>query len=145
MSPKEDPIAFWQHIHGATAHFPIVGLILAFCFDMGATIFRRPHWRTIGFWTLLVAAVVSVPAVLSGLTGQNGWFGVSRWMSDSMERHRNVAIVVSVLAVLLSLWRIVRKDELKGTEWLAYLVLLTVATGIISYTGWLGGYVARGY
>jgi uncharacterized membrane protein len=119
--------------------------MLACAFDYGSAIFRRPEWKTVGFWTLTAAAVVSVATVLSGLTGQNGWFGVEKWTAGAMENHRNIAIFASVLAILLALWRIVRRDNLKGTEWLIYLLCNLIATVAVGYTGFLGAYVARGY
>lgn len=143
--PQEDPLKLWQHIHGASAHFPIVGMMLALCFDFGSLLFRRPQWKVVGFWCLFAAAVVSIPAVLSGLTGQNGWLGVDKWVSISMDKHRNIALIAAGSAILLSLWRIIRKDDQKGAEWFVYLALMLAATAAIGYTGFLGAYVARGY
>ena len=150
MNPTaEDPIKLWQHLHGASSHFPIVGMMLAMAFDFGATLFRRPTWRVVGFWTLFAAAVIAVPAVISGLWGQQGWFGVTPALTlnpqSSVLFHRNVALFGAGAAILLSLWRIVRRDALKGGEWAAYLVILLLATGAIGYTGYLGSYIARGY
>jgi uncharacterized membrane protein len=141
----EDPIKLWQHIHGASSHFPVAGIILSFLFDLGATLFRRPNWRHVGFWTLIATAIVSVPAVVSGLSAQLGWFGVDKWQADHLLIHRNVALGGAGLALLLALWRVARRDDLKGGEWIAYLVLAAVATGLLGYTGFLGAYVARGY
>jgi uncharacterized membrane protein len=142
---NDDPIKLWQHIHGAAAHFPIVGMILSFLFDMGAIVFKRPNWRHVGFWTLIAAAVVSLPTVLSGLSAEYGWFGVEKWQADHLILHRNLALAGSGAAIVLALWRSARKDALKGAEWIAYLVLLTIATGLIGFTGFYGAYVARGY
>jgi uncharacterized membrane protein len=142
---NEDPIKLWQHLHGATSHFPIAGMILAFLFDFGSVIFRRPSWRCVGFWTLIAAAVVSVPTVLSGLSAQYGWFGIEKWQADHLVLHRNLALFGAGAAIVLALWRTVRKDDLKGGEWIAYLALLAVATGLIGFTGYYGAYVARGY
>ncbi len=148
MPPKVpssvDSIQLWQHLHGACAHFPIVGILLAFCFDYGSTLFRRPQWRIVGFWTLTAGALVSIPTVLSGLTGQNGWFGVDKWDSAKMPLHRNLALFSAGTALILLIWRTVRKDKLQGAEWFAYLVILLIATAAISYTGYLGAYVQIG-
>jgi len=143
---NDDPIKLWQHIHGACSHFPIVGMTLSFLFDIGAILFRRPNWRPVGFWTLIAAAVISVPTVLSGLSAEYGWFGISpKWEAEHLILHRNLALAGSGAAIVLALWRAARKDMLKGAEWIAYLVVLTVATGLIGFTGFYGAYVARGY
>jgi uncharacterized membrane protein len=140
-----DDIKLWQHIHGACTHFPIAGMVLAFLFDYGSMVFRRPNWRTVSFWTLIAAAVVAVPAILSGLTGQLGWFGVTPWPADHLLAHRNAALIGGGAAIVLALWRVLRRDALKGGEWIAYLCLMTLATGVFAYTGFLGGYVVHGY
>jgi uncharacterized membrane protein len=136
---NEDPIKLWQHIHGATAHFPIAMMIVALIFDLGAIIFKRETWRAVGFWCLMVAAIVSIPLVISGLAGANGWFGIEKWDD------RNLALAGSGLAIVLALWRAGRRDRLKGPEWGIFIALLIASVGIIGYTGYLGAYVARGY
>ena len=142
---NEDPIKLWQHLHGATSHFPIAGMILSFLFDFGATLFRRPTWRHVGFWTLIAAVVAAVPTVLTGLSAQYGWFGIEKWPADHLLIHRNLALFGSGVGLVLAIWRTVRKDALKGAEWFVYLALLAVATGLIGFTGYYGAYVARGY
>ena len=141
---SQDPFSWWQHIHGASSHFPIALLIFAFLFDFGSTIFQRRDWRPIGFWALLVGAAMTIPSVGSGLTGQLGWFGVSPWGATSILTHRNLALISGGLSLALALWRIVRRDQLKGREWFLYLTILTAAVGLISYTGLLGAYVSQG-
>ena len=145
---KDDPIALWKHIHGASAHFPIAMMMVSFAFDYGAILFRRPNWRTVGFWTLIVAAVLSVPTILSGLWGQLGWFGVDKWEATSVLVHRNVSLFGGGVVLLLAIWRSLRRDsreDLKGGEWITYLVALIFATAAIGYTGYLGAYVKEGY
>jgi uncharacterized membrane protein len=142
---EEDPIKLWQHIHGASSHFPIAGMILSFLFDYGAIVFRRPNWRHVGFWTLVATAVISIPTVLSGLSAEYGWFRIEKWTADHLLIHRNIALAGAGVAIVLALWRAARRDQMKGGEWIAYLVLMTVATGLLGYTGYLGAYVARGY
>jgi uncharacterized membrane protein len=142
---NEDPIKLWQHIHGATAHFPIAMMVVGFLFDLGAIVFKRENWRTVGFWCLMIAAIVAVPLVVSGMAGGMGWFGIEKWMAEGTMKHRNVALIGSGLTILLALWRAVRRDALKGAEWGIFLLLLAAAVGGIGYAGFLGAYVARGY
>lgn len=145
MEPTEDAIKLWQHIHGASSHFPIALIIASFLFDFGSVLFKRPTWRIVGFWTLFTAAVVAVPTMLSGFTGLNGWFHVEKWDAASQLTHRNVAIGASILLLVLVGWRIARKDGMAKGELAAYLLLAAILTGAIGYVGYLGAYVARGY
>ena len=152
--PQEDPIALWQHLHGASVHFALALAIVSFLFDLGSKVLRKPEWRTVGFWSLVVAVVLSLPALFSGLWGQLGWFKVEPWPAESILLHRNLAIGGSAGLAVLLLWRGLTRDfgvrtaptERKGdTVYLVYILLSFVTALVIGYTGYLGGYVARGY
>lgn len=142
---KDDPIKLWQHAHGASIHFPIALIIVALLFDAGALLFKKDHWRTVSFWCLLIAAGLSVPACLSGLWGQLGWGGGEKWDAESINKHRNLALISSGVMLALALWRTLVKDRLSPRLQWVYLVLELIAVGIVGYTGFVGGYVARGY
>ena len=148
---KDDPILFWQHVHGASSHFPIAMMVASLFFDFGALVLRRRDavqgaaWRHVAFWTLLIAAAVSVPTILSGLAGQLGWFGIKPWDAERMVLHRNVALIAGGFVIAMAIWRTARRDRLAGGEFAAYLAILLLASIGIGYTGYLGAYVARGY
>ncbi len=141
---KTDPISLWEHVHGASSHFPIAMMFVSFAFDLGAIVFRNRNWRTVGFWTLIVAAIIAVPTILSGLTGLYGWFGFEKWDSKTMLLHRNLALFSGGAVILLALWRGLRRDKLGKGEFIAYMIIVTAATAGIGYTGYLGAYVAQG-
>lgn len=145
---NQDPLQFWQHIHGGSSHFPIALVMVAFLFDLGATLFKKDSWRTVSFWCLIVASLAAIPAVLSGLAGGNGWFGVewaNKEYSTKMPAHRQYALITTAILHIVTLWRIIRREKLQGAEWFVYLFFLLVATVLVGYTGWLGGYVGHGY
>ena len=142
---KDDPIQLWQHLHGASAHFPIALLFVGAAFDYGSALFKQSTWRHVGFWCLMVAAIISVATVLSGLSGANGWFGIEKWTADGTEKHRNIALIGSGIAIVLALWRAIRRDKFQGIEWAVFLLALLGGVAAIGYTGFLGSYVARGY
>jgi uncharacterized membrane protein len=143
----QDPIPLWQHLHGATSHFPVACLFIALAFDYGSQIFKQPQWRTVSFWCMIVASLVAIPLVFSGFAGQQGWkfMGVAEPVEfGPVLVHRNIALTGSIITVLLTLWRVARKDQFTKNQWMGYLVMATVATLAIGLTGYLGGYVARG-
>jgi uncharacterized membrane protein len=160
---QEDPIKLWQHFHGASVHFALALALVSIAFDLGAMLLQKKEWRTVGFWSLIIAAVLSIPAVLSGLWGQLGWFksssirllnpgDASPWTADHLLIHRNFALAASIVFVLLTLWRCLTSDFGNGSRerktgrfFVIYLVLMTIASGCVGYAGYLGGYVARGY
>jgi uncharacterized membrane protein len=152
--PQEDPIKLWQHLHGATIHFALALALVSAAFDLGSKLFGKKEWRTVGFWSLVVAVVLSVPAVLSGLWGQLGWFKMDKWEADHLLSHRNIALIGSGALLALLLWRTLTADFGNGRtgldrrgqrDYTIYLVLVLLAAGAMGYTGFLGGYVARGY
>ena len=152
--PQEDPIKLWQHLHGATIHFALALALVSAAFDLGSKLFGKKEWRTVGFWSLVVAVVLSVPAVLSGLWGQLGWFKADKWEAEHLLSHRNIALLGSGLLLALLVWRVLSADfgssrsmqDRKGQgHYLIYLFLVVLAAATMGYTGFLGGYVARGY
>lgn len=150
-SSDPDPMKFWQHVHGASSHFPIALVIVAVFFELGAIVLKKTSWRLVGFWSVVLAAVASVPTVLSGLTGQLGWLGNGESAttlagSEYVILHRNVSLWGGGAILLLALWRVLReKSGMKQGELSLYLVALVAAMGAIGYTGYLGAYVGKGY
>jgi uncharacterized membrane protein len=145
---KEDPLQLWQHIHGGSSHFPIALIMVAFLFDVGATVFKKDSWRVIGFWCIILGALATIPAVLSGLSGGNGWFGVewgNRQYSEHLTVHRTVALVAAGVSLVLAIWRAIRGDKMQGAEWIVYLICLGGGVGAIAIAGYQGGYVGHGY
>ena len=142
---EEDPLKLWQHVHGASVHFPVALAVVSALFDLGALALRRDTFRTVGFWCLIAATVVAVPALLSGLAGQLGWFGIEKWEAENLIRHRNLAFVCSGALLVLSVWRIAARDRAStGARVLQILIAVAAATSA-GWTGYLGAYVARGY
>jgi uncharacterized membrane protein len=145
----EDPVKLWQHLHGASAHFPIACLMMALAFDYGSQIFRQPQWRVVSFWCMVVASVVAFPLAFSGFAGQLGWKflgadGPWETLDHAVELHRNTALFGAITTLLLTLWRIRRRDEFTKEKWAAYLAIATIATMAIGFTGYLGAYVRSG-
>src|ERR1700710_802246 len=62
---------FWADGHGAVTHFPIALALCSGIFDAaGLSSGDRPLGRGLnitGYWTIVAAAVFSLPAVFSGL------------------------------------------------------------------------------
>lgn len=161
MSPEEDPIKLWQHIHGASSHFPIALLMMSLLLDLvpfklipfykasamveNDTPLRQSPLSLASYVLLVAAALGTIPSALSGFAGQLGWFGVTAWQAESLNTHRNVALVAAGTMVLLAVWRTIRKNDLRGAERIAFLIAAFLAVLAVGFTGWQGGYVARGY
>lgn len=153
--PQEDPLKLWQHLHGASVHFALALTLVSFAFDLMSKLFGKKEWRTVGFWALIVAVSLALPAVFSGFWGQLGWFRAEKWEADHLLPHRNFALGGTIGITLLLLWRAVTQDfgitratldhRSNRLSYVIYLALMLVAAVAIGYTGYLGSYVARTY
>lgn len=100
---------------------------------------RSMHWAIVGHWTLWLAAIGAIAAVLFGLEAYNS-VNHDDAGHIAMTLHRDWALAVAASLVLFALWdRWKRKDtDLLSWPMLALLLLLTA--GIVR-TAWLGGEV----
>lgn len=130
--------------HGAITHFPVAMLIAAVAFEIGAPLFRKPEWRVVSFWLLVVGVAGAVPSLISGWITGNQFYGSVPNPPFIFVRHRLAAFITSGLALLLLLWRVSVKDKLTGTP-LALSIVLTVIVGaMVGGTGYLGGLMTMG-
>ena len=144
-------MALWQHLHGASVHFPLGLLLVAVAFDLCAILFKKDSWRTVGFWTFLLGALFTIPTALTGLSGANGWFKIEPYYveegsktANHLIQHRNLALIGGGLSLALSLWRVVAKDRLKGGAWILWLVLAVATAMVIGFVGFRGGGITHG-
>lgn len=124
--------------HAIATHFPIAMLLTGIVFDILASIARKPVWRAVGFWMMLVGALMTIPSVVTG------WMTFSVLYSNLIPpvvavQHRLLAIVTTVLALTLVILRIADRD--KATSWTRVLHMLAgiVAALAAGATGYLGG------
>lgn len=149
---KDDPISLWKHIHGAVTHFPIALLFMSVAFDLGALLFKKANWRTVGFWTLVAAMVLIVPAIASGLYGiyldadGKSYLASGGYMPDrTIKWHRNMSFFAAGFLIVPTLWRIIKKDDLTKVAQVICLLIAFIAMLFVTVTGYNGAYVPRGY
>ncbi len=134
----------WAEFHGALTHFPVAFIIGAFLFEAGAMLFKKPEWRTVSFWLLVGAVVASVPTLLSGIQTAKSVYGHATGLPDIASDHRAFAFMTMAIAAVLLVWRIVAKDRLVGPALWGAAAVLLIASGTVSYTGYLGGKMVFG-
>lgn len=138
---EEDPLKLWQHIHGASVHFPLAMAICALAARIAPTRILAEHRESFIRLSVIAGALISIPAVISGLAAMNGWFGIEPWTAGRLVGHRNSALVGSILLIMLAQLQVIVKEP---PRWLTTLILVVSALAM-GYAGFLGGYVARGY
>ena len=143
---EEDPISLVGHVHGASVHFPIALVITALVFETIGLLTKKSVLKSVAFWCLVMGSLISLPALVSGLAAQFGWFGASAWDSKSMLTHRNIAFVGTGALLIGFVWRLItRKKEPALPIWISQFVLCLISAAAYGYAGYLGAYVARGY
>lgn len=136
----------WVEVHGATTHFPIVLLMLACLFDIGAIVLRKPAWREMTL-IMLVVAVATLP--ISLLSGYMHGREYAR-APVGYDLHWISAVVTSVLALIILLWRmatrdkLVTRDHLQKPARITVLLLTMGSAAAVSFTGFMGGQMVFG-
>ena len=148
----EDPLRVWQHLHGATTHFPIALVFVSAVFDAGALLFKKTNWRTVGYWTLMATVIMLLPVVASGLYGiyvdaegkdrmTNGGYNVAR----TILWHRNMSFFATAFLLIPAIWRTAKRDEITTAARVVCLLFVVIGAAFIAVVGYNGGYIPRGY
>src|SRR5688500_7357477 len=94
--------------HAALTHFPITLLFVAVFFDIVALYYKRTGLREFSLW-MLTLCVISLPfSLLTGwLTGRE-----FKRAPVGYDQHWQAAVITSVLALVLLVWRLASKDKM---------------------------------
>jgi uncharacterized membrane protein len=127
--------------HVVLIHFPIALFIIGFAFDLLAYRLRRQELADVAYYNFLVAAIFSVPAVVTGLIA---W----QWL---LEGHRLKGILLyhlvfalaSTVVILWSWWLHFRAR--RSGNWLPTARRIPVELAgvlLLMITGHLGGFLS---
>jgi uncharacterized membrane protein len=130
---------FWTQVHGAVTHFPIALTLCSGAFDVaGLAMARRPIARdltAVGYWSMLLGALGSLPAVISGLVMTKGVI-LGHGM---LRRHHLFAWPAFTLLLALATWRLVAGQQMPRGMFAGYLAVTAITIGLIVVTGYWGG------
>lgn len=131
--------SFWERLHGGSTHLPIaLALTSALLDGIGSLVPSgkiRENFRFSGYFTLLLATLGAVPAVISGLVLTHG----DAFGSGVILLHHYFVWPSFALLVALAVWRsVVRHRTSKGGFSIYLIAVVTVAVGI-SIAGFWGG------
>jgi uncharacterized membrane protein len=129
----------WAKIHGATVHFPIALVLCSWALDATGLLFPgtavRRGLHAAGYWTLLLGAVGTVPAVASGLVMTKGvMLG-----HDALRMHHLFAWPAFALIVGIATWRSVAPEFATRRGMGSYLAVAGVAGALVAAAGYWGG------
>jgi uncharacterized membrane protein len=126
-------------MHGASTHFPIaLMLVSAFC-DCASLLLadaqRQRALRSAATITIVLGAAGSYAAVATGLI-MTKW---QIWGHGTLLHHHQFVWPAFALMVGLATWRVIKRQTAAEKPPAAYLVLMLLATGLMSGAGYWGG------
>ena len=131
--------AIWAKAHGAATHFPFALTLVSAAFDAVAfALADRPaarELRAAGYWTIVLAALGSVPAVFSGLLMTKG--GVLG--HGALRMHHLFVWPAFALIVALATWRVMVGCRVTRGMLAGYLGGVGLASVLMLAAGYWGG------
>ena len=134
-----DP-ALWPKLHGASVHFPVALAMAAALFE-GSGFFwskssrRKAQLHAAGYFTIILAALGSFPAVLSGLFMTKG----KVLGHDALLFHHLFVWPAFALLVGLGIWRALVGEKASPRGFALYLATLFLTAGLMAGAGYWGG------
>ncbi|MGZ8392992.1 MAG: DUF2231 domain-containing protein [Gemmatimonadales bacterium] len=128
----------WPRLHAVLNDLPVGLLLAAVMFDLLAVFTKRPWFRQMGVWIMLVGAIGGALAVLSGLQAEEH-ISHGDAVHRVMETHEQLGLITLAIFGLLTLWRLVRERRMGGGERTLSLLVSLAGVGFLVATGVYGG------
>jgi uncharacterized membrane protein len=128
----------WPRLHAALNDLPTALLLTAVLFELIGLVARRPGFRQVSFWTLVVGAIGGAMAVISGLQAEDH-IEHGEAVHRVMETHEQLGLITLGVFGILTLWRILRERRMGATERALVLILSLGGVGVLFATANYGG------
>jgi uncharacterized membrane protein len=129
----------WAQLHGASVHFPVALVLCSAALDFWGMLFPglagRRGLHAAGYWTMLLGAAGTVPAVLSGLVMSRGVL----LGHDTLRLHHLFAWPAFALVAGLANWRVLGGEPGGRRPPAGYLAAAIAAAVLVSAAGYFGG------
>ncbi len=127
-------------LHPKIIHFPVALLISVILFALLAILIKnkRELFKEIIFWNVLIGALGSIAAVISGLI-EEGTLVHNNAIHEIMETHKLLGYIIAGIYVLTSIWLLLRKHKMQIKELVLLTLILTVSAILVGYSAHLGG------
>jgi uncharacterized membrane protein len=135
----------WAKMHGAAVHFPIALILCSGALDalgyFSPGLAMRRGLHAAGYWTTILGALGTVPAVVSGLAMSKGvMLG-----HDALRFHHLFVWPAFALIVGLAIWRAFAGDFAARKPPVSYLATVGLAAVLIMGAGYWGGEMMLGH
>jgi uncharacterized membrane protein len=129
----------WAKLHGASVHFPIAMVLCSSLLDVAGKIHTRQGARerlqAAGYWTMLIGAAGTVPAVVSGIFMSKGIV----LGHDQLRMHHFFVWPAFGLIIGTATWRMLARESDSRPLPVAYLALAGISAGLVMAAGYWGG------
>ena len=126
-------------MHGGSTHFPIALVLASMLFDVLGHVWpeqtRRRELHATGFYLIVLAALSSFGAVLSGLV-------IAKWKivgTGLTEKHHLFVWPAFALMIALAVWRVLAGDKASRRGFAVYLAAMALTSVLITLAGYWGG------
>jgi uncharacterized membrane protein len=102
-------------LHAALNDFPAAVLIVAVGFELAYLLTRKDGFRQVAFYTLVVGAVMTAAAVISGLRAEDA-IEHGDAIHDIMETHERFGYITLGVFAALAIWRLLREKKMALAE-----------------------------
>jgi uncharacterized membrane protein len=143
---KAEPVIKFELIpnaHPIAVHLPIALTLIALLFSLAARIGSKHNlaiqFAIVGHWALWISGVTAI------IAASLGWLAFNAVDHDdaghaAMLIHRNWAIPTAIGLLFLAMWDVFKSRAHQVMSWFT-LIVLTLLSGSVAVTGWLGGEV----
>ncbi len=135
------------YFHLAVNHLPVLGVVFGTILFACALLRKSTELRRAALWTFLVAALLALPAFLTGEPAEDlvkGLPGVTHQVVEAHEEFASVAlsgVILLGLAALGGLTLAERSDRLRKNFTVGVLFCAVISAGLLIRTAQLGGQI----
>jgi uncharacterized membrane protein len=131
-------------MHGGITHFPIALVLAALGFDLAGHLLRRSprsgELHAAGYYSLLLGALASIAAVVSGLILSGGEIRGS----GALALHHLFLWPAFALLMGLAVWRLLAGRVASRRAFSLYLAVSVLMAGLMTVAGYWGGEMLLG-
>jgi uncharacterized membrane protein len=125
-------------LHVILLHFPIVLFWTALVYDLLGAVWKV-HVYPAGHWIAIIAALLTIPTVLTGLDRAEDFVEDPRILI-----HRNFALATLVFALFHGVFRFLLVSRKKKAPKVLLVILSLISVTLVSITAHFGGEIAFG-
>lgn len=136
---------WWGYLHLAVNHFPIISTIIGMLILLAGLIFKNEGIKLSGLGTMVFAAIMAVPAILTGDSAAEAVKGLPDVLSSLVEKHEDIAYVglwsILPMGIIagLAIYSLFKKEKMYKSLVITAFVLSVLVSGVMIYVGRTGG------